>query len=107
MESVVFARKAESKLEMLVYTLYKKEYFGFMDSAIQYVRNLRAFANGIPEEKKRKCKNPRYGTWYCRYKHNQKTTWYFTFDTDGNTYIIRNVLNNHSRDYPAFIESAI
>ena len=48
---VVFTAKAESRLNDLVHVLYKKEYFGFMDSCINYARNLRAFAQSIPQQK--------------------------------------------------------
>lgn len=33
------------------------------------------------------------------------TTWYATFDKENEYFIIRNVINNHTKDYPDFISS--
>jgi hypothetical protein len=104
MEKVSFEPSVKFKLLTLIEVLFKKEYFGFIESALEYVDKLESFALNIPQERRRLCKNPRYGKWYCKYNANKKTTWFFTFDTDGEYYLIRNVLNNHTSEYPTYIQ---
>jgi hypothetical protein len=40
---------------------------------------------------------------YCKYKPNRNTTWYVFFDVENDVYLIKNIVNNHSKDYPLYI----
>lgn len=81
----------------------QKEYFGFKQSAKDYVDFIVDFMFTIPTLKYKSTLNPKYGTYYCTYKHNAKTSWYICFDVEGNLYNIKNITNNHSADYPKYI----
>jgi hypothetical protein len=63
MEKVNFHPSVKRKLLTLIEVLFEADYFGFKESALEYVDKLEKFAFSIPEQKKRLCKNPRYGRW--------------------------------------------
>jgi hypothetical protein len=91
------------KLKELGEILYEDEYFGFVEDALEYADSLKEFIYTIPDLKHKRTSYTKYGSYYCKYKHNHKTTWYITFDVDDDTYLILNITNNHSADYPKFI----
>jgi hypothetical protein len=103
MEQVIIFTYVEETLLLLIEKLYKDEYFGFKESAKDYVDTIVAFMFTIPTLKCKRTFNPKYGTYYCTYKHNSKTSWYISFDIEDNLYNIKNITNNHSADYPRFI----
>lgn len=104
MGQIVVLPEAQKKLDELLFILTVK-YFSYMENAEEYVNNLHDFIETIPHKKYRKTNISKYGAWYCKYKPNNHTTWYFTFDTDGKRFIIRNIFNNHTKDYPRFIKA--
>lgn len=77
---VVFTPSVISYLDDLVVILYKKEYFGFIESAEKYVDDI---YDVIPERIKKSPhkKTPKpleyLGSDYIFYKPNARTTWYF------------------------------
>ncbi len=87
MGEVIIDRNLEDKLYNLVFTLYKKEYFGFMESAFNYVDKVIDFFYSIPSQKYKYCYNKKFGAFYCSYKANEIT-------------------NNHCGDY-AYVLSLI
>jgi hypothetical protein len=103
MEQVIILPYVKDVLNDLVKILYNKEYFGFNESAIDYVDTIIDFINTIPTLKYKPTRNTRYGAFYCKYKHNSKTSWYVSFDIEGDLYNIKNITNNHSADYSRFI----
>ena len=103
MEKVIISPLVMDKLETLIDILFEEEYFGFMESCIEYVIDVYDFILTIPSLKKKRTKNSRYGDWYCSYKKNRNTTYYITFNFNDDIYLIKNIINNHGRDYPAFI----
>jgi hypothetical protein len=100
MEQINFSPFLLQKLDELVKTLFKEDYFGFYKSSEDYVNNIIDFIYTIPSVKYRKTSNNIYGKLYCKYKHNDKTTWYILFDKLDDKYIINNITNKHSPDYP-------
>lgn len=68
MGQVVLSAVVKSKLDSLVYLLYNKEYFGFKESAQEYVLKLKDFIYAIPNQPKRKTKKPKHGTYYVRFE---------------------------------------
>ena len=104
MEKVIISPFVVNKLESLILVLFENEYFGFMESAMDYVDNIYDFILSIPSQKKKRTKKTKFGNWYCSYKANSKTTYFITFDYENDVYLIKNITNNHSRDYPAFIK---
>lgn len=99
MEKVVILPALESKLFDLVFILYDKEYFGFVENALEYVDNIVNFMYTIPTLRHRKTKNTKYGTYYCSYKSNRSTTWFISFDFEDDTWLIKNISNNHTKEY--------
>ncbi len=103
MEEVILLPSVKDKLKNLVFVLYEKEYFSFIENAENYVIAIYDFIYTIPSLKRRRTKNKKHGEYYCKYKPNKKTTWYITFDTEDDIYLVRNITNNHSKDYTRFI----
>ncbi len=99
MEKIVILPELESKLFDLVFILYDKEYFGFVESALAYVDKIVDFMYTIPIIRHKKTKNNKYGTFYCSYKSNPSTTWFISFDFEDDTYLIKNITNNHTKEY--------
>lgn len=86
-------------LEELTNTLYKEEYFGFLEAAEDYVNNL---IDGIysklnvgqyyesPDKLKR------YGNYYTKLNPNNHTTWYVFFNKKDDYYLVEYLTNNHT-----------
>ena len=98
---VVFTPTVIEYLVDLIVTLYKKEYFGFIESAEQYVSNI---YNAIPDiiKKSPNKKSPKtlqyLGSNYIFYKSNTRTTWYVFFEKRDQNYLITGILNNNSSE---------
>lgn len=82
----------------MIEVLFKEEYFGFEETAIQYALNFYSFIEKnillplikpTPNELKSK------GSYYVIYKVNKNTTWYILFDRNDDKYLISHILNNH------------
>ncbi|MBS7252579.1 hypothetical protein [Flavobacterium branchiicola] len=96
---VVFTPKVLGFLDDLVIKLYKKEYFGFLESAENYVLTM---YDAIPDriKKTRHSQTPNsikyLGTNYIFYKANNRTTWYIFFEKRERNYLITAIVNNNS-----------
>lgn len=91
------------ELNKLIQILYKDEYFGFIESAQEYVDSIIDFIYTIPNSRKKKTKNNIYGNFYCTYKYNHKTSWYIFFDNEDNIFLATFITNNHTALYPLLI----
>lgn len=95
---VIFTSDVIRYLDDLVVVLYKKEYFGFLESAEEYVS---AIYDAVPERIKKTTskKTPivlQYlGSYYIFYKTNSRTTWYIFFEKSNQNYLITGILNNY------------
>lgn len=98
---VVFTPSVISYLDDLVLILYKKEYFGFIESAEEYVDDI---YDAVPEKirkspHKKTPKSLQYlGFNYVFYKSNARTTWYIFFEKSNQNYLITGILNNYSEE---------
>ncbi|MCD0467939.1 hypothetical protein [Flavobacterium sp. ENC] len=98
---VVFTSGVILYLDDLIITLYKKEYFGFIESAEEYVSNI---YDAVPERIKKAPhkKTPetlRYlGSNYIFYKSSSKTTWYIFFEKRDKNYLITGITNNYCKE---------
>ncbi|MEP6805276.1 MAG: hypothetical protein ABI892_12190 [Flavobacterium sp.] len=98
---VVFTPSVIQYLDDLVMILYKKEYFGFIKSAEEYVSNI---YTEVPERIKRSKHNktPKslqyLGLNYVFYKHNDRTTWYAFFEKRDQNYLITGIINNYCEE---------
>ena len=102
--NVIFSPEVEEYLFELTEILYKKEYFGFKESAVQYVKDLifdiRA---NLPISVKRTA--PEYFSKYgekllfSMFKKSKATQWYVFFnlyeDKGEFIYLVRYIGNNH------------
>ncbi|MES2238724.1 MAG: hypothetical protein V4497_00540 [Bacteroidota bacterium] len=88
-------------LDDLVRILFRKEYFGFIESAEDYVSKI---YDGIDENirltshKTTPSKLKYLGSNYIFYKLNQRTTWFIFFKKQNNNYLITGILNNHCEE---------
>ena len=103
MEKVITTQEVDYFFKDLILVLLKAEYFSYNESATNYVKNIIDFMYTIPSLKKKPTKRNKYGNWYCSYKHNNKTTWYITFDVEDGIYLVTHITNNHTADYPKYI----
>ena len=103
MAEIIIQPLVHYKLTKLLKAIHHAKYFGTKAGAKAYVNLLIAFINNIPKERSRKTKFKTHGEWYCVYKPNKKTSYFITFNKKDKRFIIKNIFNNHSPDYPIFI----
>lgn len=99
--NVVISDEAINYLDDLIEILYKKEYFGFIESAEIYVTDIYDFIfQNIKDFPSKKTPIPlnNLGSNYIFYNSNSRTTWYIFFEQKGSNYLITNILNNHCEE---------
>ena len=98
--NIHFSDFAIEYMNDLVTTLYNQEYFGFIESASDYMFKMRKFI----EQKIHILQHhtaPKYfskyqsGMQYIAYPANKRTTWYVFFKQSGNRFLIYYITNNH------------
>jgi hypothetical protein len=105
MAEVVVAPLVHAKLDILEQLLYEREYFGFLESAEEYVNSIADFILTIPKLMHHKTINPFYGAYYVKYQvKNKRTLYYITFDKKEKRYLIKNIITSHKADYPKYIK---
>ena len=83
---IIFSKNVVFYLDELVWILYKKEYFGFMDTAEEYVSNIYDNASeNIKLNNHRQTPKPLqyFGKHYIFFKVNPRTTWFVFFEKKG------------------------
>jgi hypothetical protein len=98
---IVFQNGVLDYLDDLVYVLFKKEYFGFMQSSYDYVDKIIDFIKMNIEHfpsRKTPAELKNYGSRYVFYKSNQRTTWYIFYESKHNNYLITNIVNSHFQE---------
>jgi hypothetical protein len=86
--------------EQLTFDLYKKEYFGFYETACDYVDKMIDYISSnihVLPHYKAPSNFESYGKnmLYITYQPNKQTTWYIFFIVNHNRYLIRYITNNH------------
>ena len=95
---IIFTPYVIDFLDNLVRVLYKKEYFGFIETAEEYVSKI---YDAVPENIKLSTHKltPQslihLGTYYIFYKSNNRTTWFIFFEKNNHNYLITGIINNH------------
>lgn len=95
---ILFENEVVDYLDNLVFELYNKEYFGFIESSEIFADKIIDFINESIETfpaKKTPIQLYFYGTYYIFYKSNSRTTWYIFFDKKNDDYLITNIINNN------------
>jgi hypothetical protein len=95
MVEITISSQLEIKLQELVYILWLKDYFGFLESAESYVKRIYDFISKISSKSKYKYKNQKFVKFYSKFKMNSNTTFYIVFDYFGNKYIVKTIFDNH------------
>ncbi len=98
---ITFSAEFIDYLDQLIKILYKKEYFGFIESSDFYVSKIYDFVEeNIQTFPARKTPSQlqNLGSNYIFYKSNQRTTWYIFFENKENNYLITNIINSHSEE---------
>lgn len=90
--------------QKLATKLYLKNYFSYKEDAEAYVKRLKLFMESIPTQRHYPTKLPKYGKFYARYKPNKHTTYYITFDKQNDQFLIKNIISNHTPQYPRYIK---
>ena len=103
MEKIILLPEVIEKLNELINTLYKKEYFSFIENSFNYVEAIYDFIYTIPTLPYKETANNKFGGYYCSYKANRNTTWYITFDKKDDRFVIQYITNNYTEEYPYFI----
>ena len=102
---VIFLPEVYDYFKGLVEILYQKEYFGFQESAHNYVEELvDDILTTLPIRQHKPASSyfDKYGKdmYYATFRKNKQTTWYafFTkYNENGNTfYLVRHIANNHT-----------
>lgn len=101
---VLFLPEVRLYFQELQDVLFEQEYFGFEESAVQYVRDLILDIEATLPERVSKTAPPyfsRYGKGlrYASFRKNRNTQWYVFFTKyreDGEVvYLVRYISNNH------------
>ena len=97
---VRFSENVISYFNKLITILFWQNYFSFIDSAFQYISEMKDYIEKniaiLP-----KFPAPPYfskyqtGMQYVTYKSNKRTIWYFFFLQEDNRYLVCYVTNNH------------
>jgi hypothetical protein len=95
---IIYTEKVILYLDELVQILYTKEYFGFLESAEQYVIAIYDYVDQNTANSKH-YKTPselsHLGEFYIFYSPNKRTSWYIFFEKRKSEYLITGILNNH------------
>ena len=101
---IIFLPEALEYFNELTTILYQNEYFGFEESALNYVDEL---IDEINNSLHLRIKNPApvpfekfgKGLFYCSFRKNKHTTWYVFFTQyqikDERVYLVRHISNDH------------
>lgn len=102
---VIYTPQVIKYLDELVHVLYKKEYFGFIETAEDYVIKIYDSVSDIIKTAHHKMtpKNLQYlGSHYIFYKSNTRTTWYIFFEKRATDFLITGIINNHCEEAKEF-----
>lgn len=98
---IIFTSHVINYLDNLVRVLYKKEYFGFVETAEEYVIKIydAVSDNILLSSHKKTPKSLQYlGSKYIFYNSNKRTTWYIFFEKRENNFLVTGILNNHCKE---------
>ena len=104
MEEIILTDNIDKKLKKLIEILYNKNYFAIKENAQKYVFKIYTFIYTIPNQPLHYCINVKYGKYYAIFKINNNTTYYITYDFENAFYLIKNIFNNHEKEYTIFIK---
>ena len=98
---IIYTPEVISYLDDLVKILHKKEYFGFIESAEEYVSEIYDSVSGnikLENHKIAPKKLKHLGSKYIFHKANSRTFWYIFFESKDEKYLITGIINSHSEE---------
>lgn len=96
--TIIFSRTVVDFLDKLIFNLYKKGYFNFIEDAEEYVRKMSlAITTAIQNQRHQRSpeKLIKYGRSYVTYNTANRTTWYIFFARTDDRILVKFVTNNH------------
>lgn len=105
-EVIVYKGRFENEMDKLLEVLFLKEYFGFEESALEYVQKIYDFIKSNiskPISRNSPTAYQKLGKKYIKYKANHQTYWYIFFDQKDHRFLINHIMNNHSQDFPELL----
>lgn len=98
MEEIIISYEVRNYLIHLTNILYQRGYFGFLETAEEYVNNLIDEILQLPSQAHHETPNElkKYGTYYIKIENNKRTMWYVFFEKNHQRYLIQFVTNNHA-----------
>lgn len=102
MKNVSYLSDVKDYLNDLVEILFYQEYFGFRETAKEYVNDIVSFIESNIDHYTKHKAPPyfnRYGKnmFYIKYRSNRRTIWYIFFQKKENRYLVRFITNNHAK----------
>lgn len=98
-KEIIIGKAVVIFLKELTATLFQKEYFGFLETAEDYVNDLidgmymQLYSENHYEAP---AALKHYGNYYVKIKGSKRTTWYVFFDKNESRYFIEFITNNHT-----------
>lgn len=103
--AVLYSSDFVDNLDNLVHTLYRENYFGFINDAQDYVMRIYDFIDSqihLPISKRTPSEYHKFGSDFIKYTANKNTSWYIFFDKHQNTFFVNHLINNHSNEFSKF-----
>ncbi|MBC7525071.1 MAG: hypothetical protein H7239_11610 [Flavobacterium sp.] len=98
---ILISNQASNYLDDLIEILYKKDYFGFLESAEEYISSIYEFIyssiNTFPS-KETPSQIRFLGSKYLFFKTKSRTTWYIFFENKKLTYVVTHICNNNCEE---------
>jgi hypothetical protein len=98
---IIYEANVIDYFNKLIFELYEKDYFSYLEYALDYVNHIYDFIDNkisIAAHKRTPTKLTYLGEFYTFYKSNAQTTWFVFFDKRDNEFLIRGILNNHCKE---------
>jgi hypothetical protein len=96
---VLYSEAVTDYFNRLVDILFKKGYFGFRESAKEYVQKIKEDIENFIHLRQHQLTPPplnKYGKYYCSIRTQSRTTWFVIFNKKDNRYLIKFITNNHT-----------
>ena len=95
---IIYQQEVEQYLNNLITILFEKDYFIYLENAIDYKDKIIDFVDqniAVFPHKHTPKHLMHLGSKYIFYTSNKRTTWYIFFESKGKKYLITYITNNH------------
>lgn len=100
MGKVTYSKEFVDHLDSLIHILYEREYFGYIESSIEYVLGIYDFIEvNICKLPHKKLPNTLrlLGSYFISFNSNKQTNWYIIFDKNDDEIFVTFIFNNHEK----------